>query len=204
MMSDLFFGVPAVWFAVPAIIGTLFFTLRLGLMFVGGVESGLDADVDVDFDVDVDVGVDADVDVDHGDSSEAFKLLSLQSIAAFLMGFGWGGLGALRGAGWSLIMSGAFAVAAGVGMVWLLGKLLGFAYRLQSSGNISISQALEMEGTVYTAIPAFGQGKGLIRLVIDDRERYYRAVTDGEAVPSRERVRVVSLNEDNSVTVEKV
>lgn len=201
-MSDLFLGVPAVWFTVPALIGTLFFSLRLGLMLVGGAETGLDADVDVDFDVDIDV--DADVDVDHGDSSEAFKLLSLQSIAAFLMGFGWGGLGALRGAGWSLTMSGAFGVAVGAGMVWLLGKLLGFVYRLQSSGNISIQQALDMEGTVYTSIPAYGQGKGLIRLVIDDRERFYRAVSDGEAVPSRERVRVVAVNDDNSVTVAQV
>jgi len=201
-MSDLFFGSFAAWFTVPAIIGTFFFTLRLGLMFVGGADTGLDADVDVDFDVDVDM--DADVDMDGADSSEAFKLLSIQSIAAFLMGFGWGGLGALRGAGWSLTMSAAFGVAAGVGMMWLLGKMLQFVYRLQSSGNISIHQALDQDGMVYTSIPAEGQGRGMIRLVIDERERFYKAISDGEALPSRERVRVVSINDDNSVTVEKV
>jgi len=196
-MSDLFFGSPAAWFTVPAIVGTLFFSLRLALMFVGGADTGMDADLDFDIDVDV------DIDTDAGDSSEAFKVLSLQSIAAFMMGFGWGGLGGLRGTGWSLTMSAAFGVAAGAGMVWLLGKMLEAIYRLQSSGNISITQALEREGTVYNAIPAHGQGKGRIRLVIDDRERFYKAITDGEALASHHRVRVLRINDDNSVTVEK-
>ena len=159
----------------------------------------MDADLDLDFDIDIDV----DIDTDAGDSSEAFKVLSLQSIAAFMMGFGWGGLGGLRGTGWSLTMSAAFGVAAGAGMVWLLGKMLEAIYRLQSSGNISITQALDREGTVYNAIPAHGQGKGRIRLVIDDRERFYKAITDGEALASHHRVRVLRINDDNSVTVEK-
>ncbi len=197
-MSNLFFGFPAAWFTVPAIVGTLFFSLRTALMFVGG------GDLDADVDFDIDAGVDADLDADVGDSSEAFKLLSIQSIAAFLMGFGWGGLGALRGAGWSLVASGAFGVAAGAGMVWLLGKLLSLIFRFQSSGNVSIQQALFMDGTVYTAIPAHSGGRGMVRLVIDDRERFYKAVTNGEGLASRERVRVLEVNDDNSITVERV
>ncbi|MCH7475788.1 MAG: hypothetical protein IIA27_14115, partial [Gemmatimonadetes bacterium] len=75
-MSELFFGPIATWFTVPAVLGTLFFSLRTALMFVGGADGG--ADADVDFDVDVD----ADLDADAGDSTDAFKVLSIQSIAA--------------------------------------------------------------------------------------------------------------------------
>ncbi|MCZ6918680.1 MAG: hypothetical protein O7I93_18035 [Gemmatimonadetes bacterium] len=196
-MTELLFGPIAVWFTVPALVGTLFFSLRLALMFVGGAEGGVDADIDLDVGVDVDMGVDADV--DH--STEAFTVLSLQSIAAFMMGFGWGGLGGLRGAGWSVIMSTAFGITAGIGMVWLLGKLLQGVYRLQSSGNVSINSTIDLEGSVYTAIPGRGQGRGQIRLIVGDRERFYRAVTEGEPLSSRERVRVVRVNDDNSVTV---
>ncbi len=196
-MSELFFGPVATWFTVPAVVGTLFFSLRTALMFVGGADGGADADVDFDVDVDVDV----DTEVDAGDSTDAFKVLSIQSIAAFLMGFGWGGLGGLKGLGWSPVMSVAFGMASGVGMLWLLGILLKTIYRLQSSGNISIAQTLEVEGRVYAAIPARGEGKGRVRLVIDDHERFYKAITEGDALPSRERVRVVSINEDNSITV---
>ncbi len=194
-MTELFFGPIAVWFTVPALVGTLFFSLRTALMFVGGVEGGVDAD----FDVDIDLDVDMDVDADH--STEAFKVLSIQTIAAFMMGFGWGGLGGLRGAGWSVIMSTAFGIAAGVGMVWLLGKLLQAVSRLQSSGNVSIASTIDLEGSVYTAIPGHGQGRGQIRLVVGERERFYRAITEGEPILSKERVRVVGVNDDNSVTV---
>jgi hypothetical protein len=96
-MSDLFFGNNATWFTVPALIGTLFFVVRLGLMLVGGGDWDVDADVDAD--------IDGDIDGDFDDSDHAFKVLSIQSITAFMMGFGWGGLGGFKGAGWSVVNS---------------------------------------------------------------------------------------------------
>ena len=44
----------------------------------------------------------------------------------------------------------------------------------------------------------------MVRVVIDERERFYKAVTNGEGLASRERVRVLEVNDDNSVTVERV
>ena len=204
-MQELFFGPVATWFTVPAIVGTVFFSLRTLAMFVGGAETGMDVDVDFDVDLDVDVDVDtgADVDVDTGESSHAFKVLSVQAIAAFLMGFGWGGLGAFRGSGWSLTVSVFFALACGTGMVWLLGKLLMAVYGLESSGNVPMYHALEAEGTVYASIPAKGVGPGRVRVVIDDRARFYKAITEGDALARSEKIRVVSINLDNSVTVTK-
>ncbi len=196
-MQELFLGPFAIWFTVPAIVGTVFFSLRTLAMLVGGADTGVDVDVDVDLDAG------ADIDLDTGESSYAFKVLSVQAIAAFLMGFGWGGLGAFRGGGWPRTISVVFAVACGAGMVWLLAKLLTAMYGLQSSGNVPIYQALEEEGTVYAKIPAEGLGKGRVRVLIDDRQRFYKAITEGEALPRSEQVRIVSINEDNSVTVTK-
>lgn len=200
-MSDLFFGPVAVWFTIPALVGTVFFTFRMVMMLVGGdVDADVDVPADVDFDVaDVDAAADA---ADSSDSTTAFKVLSIQAIAAFLMGFGWGGLGAYRGSGWSPTVSVLVAVVAGSAMMWLLGVLLRFVYGLQSTGNLPMYQALEAEGSVYAQIPAAGGGKGEVRVLIGDRERYYMATSDGEALPTGRRVRVVSVNEDdNSVTV---
>ena len=195
-MQELFFGPVVTWFTVPALLGTAFFLLRTASMLMGLGDSGVDADFDVD--VDMDGAPDAD-----GDSSEAFKILSLQTISAFLMGFGWGGIGAYRGGGWPLLISIPFALVCGVGMVWLLAKLLAWIYRLQSSGNMPLYHALEAEGTVYTGVPAGGAGMGRVRVIIDDREIYYRAVTEGEELSRSEKVRVVAVNDDNSVTVTK-
>ena len=201
-MSELFFGPIAIWFGIPAILGTTFFTLRMGLMLIGG---DADADVGVDVEVDFDAGADVDVDTveagEAADSTSAFKVLSVQAIAAFLGGFGWGGLGALQGAGWSPATSALVGLASGVAMMWVLGKLLMFIYGLQSSGNVPLYHALESEGSVYARIPAAGEGKGRVRVVIDDRARFYKAITEGEALPRDAKVRVVSINDDNSVTV---
>lgn len=189
-MSELFFGGGAGWFSAPAIIGTIFFVIRLTMLFVGG------GDLDVDADVDVDVG-DADTDV-------AFKVLSVQSVAAFLMGFGWGGLGAFRGTGLGVLSSIVVGLAAGTGMMLLLGKLLQMIHKFHSSGTLPIHRALYCEGTVYAQIPATGQGMGEISVVIDDRQRYYRAVSDDAPIETSTKVRVVDINDDNSVTVTRV
>lgn len=186
-MRDLIFGPVTIWFGVPALVGTAFFSLRMLMMLVGG-----DGDVDGG---DVEI---ADADAGDGDSSETFKVLSIQSIASFLMGFGWGGLGALRGAGWPLPLSIAFGAVAGLGMVWLLARLLRFVYGLQSSGTLPLFHALESEGTVYATVPAEESGAGEVRLVIGDRERYYRATTDGLELTRGTRVRVVAVNEQQS------
>lgn len=197
-MSDLFFGPIAVWFTIPALVGTVFFTLRTAMMLIGG---DMDADVDVGVDVEFDADVAADA-AEGSDSTAAFKVLSIQAIAAFLMGFGWGGLGAFSGSGWSPTVSVLVALAAGLAMMWVLGVLLRFVYGMQSTGNVPMYQALEAEGRVYAQIPAAGAGKGEVRVVIGDRERYYKATSDGAALPTGARVRVVSVNEDdNSVTV---
>jgi membrane protein implicated in regulation of membrane protease activity len=191
-MSEFFFGGSAGLFTAAALIGTLFFLIRLGLMLTAGSDMS-----------DVDHGGDLHVDADHPDSTQAFKVLSIQTVSAFLMGFGWGGLGALRGAGWSITTSLTFGLAVGGGMVWLLGKLLELMTHLQSSGNIRTEQALDREGTVYASIPAVGHGRGQVRIVIDDRERFYYAVSDDDALDTSTRVRVVRVNDDNSVTVSR-
>ena len=198
LMRDLF-GNGAGWFTAPAIIGTIFFLLRLALMGVGGHVGDADIHTDVDVHADVHTG-DAAGD-HHTDSSEAFKILSVQGIAAFLMGFGWGGLATLRSTDWSWITAMAVAVVCGIAFVWLLGILLKAVYSLQSSGNVSIRDTEGHEGSVYVTIPAKGEGRGRVRVVINNRERIYPAVSDGEQLPRNAQVRIIRANEDNTVTV---
>lgn len=192
-MSDLLFGGHAVWFGVPAVVGTLFFLFRLIMMLVVGAAHGDGLHMDGDA-----------FDLDHGDSSGAFKVLSVQAVAAFLMGFGWGGLGAYRGWGLPALLSVPVGLALGGFMMWLLGKLLAWINRMQSSGTLSIATALDEEGSVYVTVPARRSGRGSVRVVVDDRMQYYPAVTDGAALPPGTRILVVEVNLDNTLTVEPV
>jgi hypothetical protein len=191
MLDQLFSG-NTLFFSIPAVAGTLFFTFRLILMFAGMSHMDVNSD-----------GLDG-LDPMAGDahhSTEMFKFLSIQSIAAFVMGFGWGGLGGLLGAGWDWSTSLLAALVGGIGMVWLLSWLLKLVYDLQSSGNISIETANGAEGEVYAGVPAKGNGTGQVRVVIGERQRIYNAVSEDEPLPTKTRVRVIRVNADRTLTV---
>lgn len=190
MLNGLFSG-DNLFFSVPAVAGTVFFAIRLILSFAGMGEW------------------DGDLDTPHADaagadphhSTELFKFLSIQSIAAFLMGFGWGGLGGLRGAGWDFGSSLISAVVGGILMVWLLTWLLKLVHDLQSSGTVSIQSALDAEGDVYLTVPQRGKGFGQVRVIVNDRQRTYNAISEDDAIPTNSRVKVARVNEDNTLTV---
>lgn len=188
---EILFGGHAAWFTIPAVFGTTLFLLRLVLMFVGHADLGVDVD-----------GGDA-IDVHHGDGADAFKVLSIQTIGAFAMGFGWGGLGVLRGSEWPEWLAVPVGVASGVALVWLLAILIKGAYDLQSSGNVRLADAVGADGMVYVTVPGEEGGRGQVQLVLKNRQRMFNAVTRGPTLSSRTRVRVVGVNEDNTVTVEQ-
>jgi membrane protein implicated in regulation of membrane protease activity len=184
-MSDWLFANGLAWYTIPAIVGSVFFVLRLGLMLAGGV-----ADTDLIPDIDAD----ADIDPDLHDSTEAFKLLSLQAIAAFLMGFGWGSFAAIRSGMTDSYTAATFiGVLIGAAMVWLLAWMMKLIYDLQTSGNISISSAVGLEGVVYAQVPAGGKGTGQVKLVINERQRIFNARTEGDAISSSSHVRITGV-----------
>lgn len=191
-MFDMF-DKSAMLFTIPALVGTAVFLMKLGLMTIGG-DAG-DLDIDLDTDVDVDLSGDAE------DSTHAFNLLSLQAIAAFMMGFGWGGLAARHGFGASWPVSLLGGVVVGVAMLWLLGLLLKAIHDLQGSGNVDLADAVDLEASIYARVPPQGEGRGQVRVVIDQRMRIVNAVSTGDALERNARVRVIAINGDNTLTV---
>jgi hypothetical protein len=189
-MVDLLFGNHAGWFTAPALFGTVFFVIRLVAI---GFGHGLDME-----DAPGSASVPGDA---HADSDHAFKVLSLQSITAFCMGFGWAGLASYKGAGWDASVSVIVGTAGGAALVWMLGVLLKGVYSLQSSGNVHAQDAVGRTGVVYLTIPASRAGRGQVRVSINDRQRIFDAVTDGGSIATGSPARVVAANGDRTLTV---
>lgn len=240
---DAFFGDSAIWFGIPALAGTLFFTLRIILMltlgdltgesdFGGAGDAGDFGGPGVDlgsgaegagelggFDA-AELGEDGGFADDMADAaghaknpadphtgdhgSAILKYLSIQSILAFVMGFGWGGLFGYRGLELNPALSGVVGVVIGIGMVRLLIFVLEMITRLNQSGNITRSDLLGLEGSVYIAVPARGGGRGRVSILIENRQRMISARSADAELPRNARVKVVKLNNDNTVTVEPV
>lgn len=210
-MYDLLFSGSAAWFSIPAILGTLFFIIRLGLMSMGMIDLDAHTDGGGDFhggdlhggDLDGLDGADADgADAHHTDSNALFRHLSVQSVFTFAMGFGWGALASSKGTGWSIPVSIAVGAVCGVAMVYLLTLLLTMLYDLRSDGTLHIRGAIGLEGDAYAQVPPSHSGKGQVSVVIETRQRIYNAVTgDAEAIPSGMRVRVLGTKDGNTLDV---
>lgn len=172
-----------------AIGGTTVFVLKLVLMFVG-FDGAEDADFDLDMDVDAD---------DVSDSTTAFNLLSLQAVASLCMGAGWMGLTALKTFELSEARSIGLGLAFGVGLVFLIGKLMQLTRQLESSGTLDIGKAVGRSGTVYLRIPPDGTGQ--VQLVLQGRLVTVDARTGDAELPTGTKVKVQSVDAGGTLVV---
>jgi len=198
-------------FILCASIGGGLFAVRLVLFFLGGFgDADADADVGDAGDVgDVDVGDAGDVDADTGgdvgdavESAASFKLLTLQGITAFLAMFGLVGLACSKAE-----LGGAISVAGGTGAgavsVVIITKLLTALLKLQSSGTISLKNAVGQDGSVYLRIPAEGTGK--VQVEIQERLMVLEAVSaDKTELKTDDKVKIVGIVGGRTLKVKKL
>lgn len=197
-MDELLFGGMAPWFTIPALVGTTVFLFK----GIASLMGGGDGDIDIDPDIGAMHGGN---DHHHDASADALKLISVQTLSAFALGFGWVGLAAYRGADLTGPMSLLVALGAGVGVGWLMAHLLRALYRIQSSGNIEAVDLVSREADIDVRVPAARRGVGQVRIVLDDRMRSHHAVTDDAADLERNaRVMIVGVNADNTLTVTRL
>jgi len=170
------------FFLLCAVIGAVFVVLRLVFLFIG-IETDISGDMDIQMD---------EIDIHHVDSDVGFKLLSLQSLSAFLLMFGLVGFALYNENRVGLLISLTGAIGAGLTAVWSIGKLFSMFEKLQSSGTIDLQNAVGTEGKVYLDIPENGAGRVLIH--IQNRLREYDAkAADNNGIKTGEPIRVVQV-----------
>lgn len=142
-----------------------------------------------------------DTDDVHPGSDSGFRVLSLQGIGAFLMMFGLVGLALVRQSGVSETLALVPAAAAALGSVWVIGRVFGMMGKLQSSGTMSIDNAIGQEGTVYLSITQGGVGK--VELAVQGRLGVWDARTvDDAPLATGKRVKVVRVAAGDVMVVE--
>lgn len=179
------FGFDVVAYLVMALVGTIFFFLRLVIaLFFGG-----DADVDGDM-----------ADVGGGDS--AFSMFSLLSILAFFMGAGWMGLSCR--VDWNLgsMVSAIAATGFGTALMLLASGLMAFARKLNRVVEYDLETAVGKTASVYMSIPERGNGRGQIKVTVSGRLKMMDAISSGPKIPEFKSVKVLSVRDDGAFIVE--
>ncbi len=129
-------------------------------------------------------------------------LLSVRTMLAFLMGFGWGGV-VLVGMDWHPVWAVLGALVAGAVFMATVFWLMRQMFRLADSGNIKLENAAGKTGTVYLPIPPQRSGTGQVQIVIQERLRELPAVTDTpEALPTGAHIHVVQVIENDVLLVQ--
>ena len=179
-----------------ALVSSLIFVIQSIMTFLGADSDGSLSDVDADM---------GGVDVADGDASDGSgaNLYTFRNLVVFCLGFGWTTI--LLGAeiqSFSLLLF--IAVLVGAAMVAMVFYLFKFLSSMQQSGTINVFKcAAGCTGTAYLAIPARRSGEGIVQITINNSVREYRAVTDGDAIPTGSPVTVIEAVDSNILLVEK-
>jgi hypothetical protein len=174
----------SVYFTLAAV-GSLLFLVRIVLLMLGGSDGG---------DLDHDGGTDG-----HGGE---FSFFSLLSILSFCMGAGWMGLACRRE--WGLGPGVAALSASGFG--FLLMSMASFGLwqmkKMNQVGSYDAKTCIGSIGRVYLKVPAKGQGRGQVEITVDGRRKVLPAVSASVEVASFAAVRVVGVQEGETLIVE--
>ena len=119
-------------------------------------------------------------------------VLSIRTICAFFVGFGWGGISALKQyEGDAFIATVAGFITGSVFLFVVLWTMRGL-HSLKDDGSVDIKNAVGTNGRVYLPIPPNREGTGQVQVVIQGREREVIALTDSdEELGNRTRITVL-------------
>ena len=141
-------GLQQVYWGI-AIPFTIIFLILLAISIFAGVDSDMpDGDVD------------ADIDADHG---IGFQFITLKNIIGFFTIFAWSGLVCID-AGLGTIPTVFISFLSGVIMMVIMAALFYYMSKLQGSGTLIVSKAINGIGEVYLTIPGNRQGMGKVQI----------------------------------------
>lgn len=175
--------------------------------------SGFDTPDSIDVDTSVDLPSDGSMDTDadlsnHDINNPAdladFRLLSVQSVIAFLTIFGWSGITAISNgmADWAGLL---LAAVLGFGAMFIVAKVIQWSSKLAQNGTFNVKNLLGESGTVYIPIPEKGKGMGKINISCGERFMEYDAITEEqEMLKTGEQVTVVDIIGGSTLVVERL
>ena len=196
--------------AVPA---TLLFFIQTILAVVGGLgdggegvnfsdTSGLDLPDGADGGTDLSDLSNMDFDdlagAHHTDGSgvhdaSTLRLLSLQTVVAFLTVFGWSSIVAIS-TGSDEAISLIVGLALGLLAMFLVAKMVQATRKLAENGTLNPRNAIGESGKVYLPIPPKGQGEGKVMLEVQGQLHEFEAITLGpDTLKTGSMVRVTDL-----------
>lgn len=171
-------------FYYVAVFSTLIFVIKTLVFTVTGGNSEVFADFNTEF-----------------ETETSFDFLSIQSILAFFMGFGWVGLAGLKQWDLSIKLTILAAVAFGLCLMFLSAYLMFLVKKLNKKVVKNYSKCIGEVAKTYTAFAP--KGNGQIEVNIDNKLSIENAVNiSDESFPSFQEVKITDY-QNNTFYIDK-
>lgn len=142
---------------------------------------------------------DLDGDVDGG---AGFQFFTFKNGVAFFAIFGWVGISCLHN-DLSLILSIAIAGICGLFMMFIAAGIFYYINRLQSSGNLDYTNAIQATGEVYLEVGANRSRIGKVQINVQGALREMNAITDSDFPLKRGSLIIVDSVTKNGILIIK-
>ena len=169
-------------FAAIGIFATVFFIIKLILFsFLGG-----DVEVDANFDTITETDV-------------SFNFISIQSLLAFFMGFGWSGLACIVNFNTGIKTAIPAAIFAGAAFMFLTAYLTFLMKKLNKNIKVDINELKGKKGKSYRAIEPKSEGQ--IEIILNNKLSFLDAFNDSEEKIEAFSQVVVEKIENNKIYI---
>ena len=147
------------------------------------------------------LSADFDSDLSHGDTP--FQLFTFRNLVNFLLGFSWTGI-SFYGSIENKTILVAISIFVGSAFIGLFFFIISQIQKLAEDNSFKIDNALNQVASVYLTIPEKKSGKGKIQVSVKGTFHELDAVTEKEKIESSAMVRIVKIESNSLVVVERI
>jgi hypothetical protein len=148
-------------------------------------------------------GLHADFDSDLSGTDAPFQLFSFRNLVNFLLGFSWTGISFYVLIENKIILSG-LSLLVGAGFIVVFFMIIRQIERFAEDNSFKIVNSLNKTGSVYLTIPGKKSGTGKVQVSVNGSFHELDAITENEKIESSATVRIVKIESNNLVVVERI
>jgi len=171
--------------AIPA---TLVFAIQTIMTFIG---------------VDTHDGLSADFDGDLHSGEAPFQLFTFRNMINFLLGFSWTGISFYNIIENRILLI-TLSFIVGAAFVVLFFMIIRQIEKLAEDNSFKINNALNKTASVYLPIPARKKGAGKVQVSVKGSFHELDAITENDKIETSAMVRIVRIENNNLVVVERI
>jgi membrane protein implicated in regulation of membrane protease activity len=146
---------------------------------------------------------DTEIHTDTDSHSPLLEWFSLRNLINFLLGFSWTGISFYNTIDSQIILL-LLSMGVGASFVWIFFVMVKQIQKLAEDNSFRVTSTLYQTAEVYLTIPANRTGNGKILISINGSIHELTAASDKELIESGAKVRVIDIEDNNILIVEKI